>query len=136
MTRFATPQLRYDNQRELYPIVAEWTRRRTAGRNGAPQRCGVPSGSLFDSLDLFEHPHLVACGAVTELDHPEKGVLQFLSPPFHMSASDVPLARAPLLGEHTAAVLAEELGIDAADLERLARSGVTAPAPASVAADD
>jgi formyl-CoA transferase len=129
--RFATPQARRANVEALYPIVTEWTARRTKWE--AMEHLGghgVPSGAVFDSQDLFEHPHLLARGAVTTIDHPVRGAWQLLSPPFHMGASHVPLTRAPLLGEHTDEVLASELGLNDEQLTHLAESGITLP-PAS-----
>lgn len=126
--RFATPEARRANVDDLYPIVTEWTLQRTKWEAMEELSShGVPSGAVFDSQDLFEHPHLLARGGVTTIDHPVRGKWQLLSPPFHMTKSCVPLERAPLLGEHTDAVLADELGLDAAALADLAAQGITAP---------
>ena len=42
-----------------------------------------------------------------------------------MSSSSVPIVAAPALGEHTDDVLAAELGLDADELARLRKDGVT-----------
>jgi crotonobetainyl-CoA:carnitine CoA-transferase CaiB-like acyl-CoA transferase len=47
-----------------------------------------------------------------------------MAPPIHMSDSQVELRAAPLLGEHTAEVLAAELGLGPAQLEDFAARGV------------
>ena len=134
--RFATPPLRFQHQAELYPIVTAWTQKRTKWEPMEHlARHAVPCGAVFDSEDLFTHPHLLARGAVTTIDHPTRGTWQLLSPPFHMTKSHVPVERAPLLGEHTDDVLAAELGLDAAALADLAAAGVTAPAAHAVASD-
>lgn len=129
--RFVTPKQRRANLIELYAIISEWTRGRSkweAMDHLASH--GVPSGAVFDSNDLFQHPHMVARGAVTTIEHPVRGVCQLLSPPFHMTKSRVPMQRAPLLGEHTHEVLTQELGLNADQLAQLAESGVTARARA------
>ena len=130
--RFSTPGARRANVLELYPIVTEWTQKRTKWEAMEELSShGVPSGAVFDSRDLFEHPHLLARGGVTTIDHPVRGKWQLLSPPFHMTKSCVALQRAPLLGEHTDEVLSQELALDPAALENLASDGITAPAPAA-----
>jgi crotonobetainyl-CoA:carnitine CoA-transferase CaiB-like acyl-CoA transferase len=55
-----------------------------------------------------------------------------------MSGSRVEMVRAPLLGEHTDAVLAAELGLSADELADVAAAGVTRPAraPAAVVSGD
>lgn len=126
--RFATPRSRFQHMHELYPLLAGWTRAHTKWE--AMEHLGshgVPCAAVFDSVDLFQHPHLQARGAVTTIEHPVRGSWQLLSPPFHMTKSQVPLERAPLLGEHTDEVLTAELGLDASDLARFAEMGVTTP---------
>ena len=133
--RFATPEDRRRNAAELYEIIATWTRRR--GKFEAMDHLGalgVPCSAVFDSADLLTHPHLLARGAVTRVDHPVRGEEEFLAPPFRMSGSRVEIVRAPLLGEHTDTVLAAELGLDAEELAGLAASGITRPARAPVTA--
>ena len=130
--RFCTPGARRANVLDLYPIVTEWTQKRTKWEAMEELSShGVPSGAVFDSRDLFEHPHLLARGGVTTIDHPVRGKWQLLSPPFHMTKSCVALQRAPLLGEHTDEVLSQELALDPAALENLASDGITAPASAA-----
>ena len=133
--RFSTPEARRENVEDLYPVITAWTRQRTKWEAMEELSShGVPSGAVFDSQDLFEHPHLLARGAVSTIDHPVRGTWQLLSPPFHMTKSCVPLARAPLLGEHTDEVLTAELGLDAATLADLAAQCVTAPARVAASA--
>jgi formyl-CoA transferase len=135
--RFATPAARRANGDALFEEIAAWTRQRTKYEAmeylGAR---GVPAGAVLDSTDIFRDRHLRARGAITEVVHPVRGAWEFLSPPFRMSASFVPMQPAPLLGQHTEEVLREELGLDDAALARLAAEGVTAPARQGVAADD
>jgi crotonobetainyl-CoA:carnitine CoA-transferase CaiB-like acyl-CoA transferase len=58
------------------------------------------------------------------LDHPTAGSIELVGPPFELnSASLGPSAAPPLLGQHTAEVLAE-LGVDGDRLEVLENRGV------------
>jgi formyl-CoA transferase len=133
--RFATPDQRNENLEEIYAIVTAWTQSRTKWEAMEHlAKCGVPAGAIFDTIDLLEHPHLLERNMVTNIDHPTRGSFRLLSPPFHMEKSQVAMTPAPLLGEHTDEVLAQELGLDAAELERLAGSGVTGH-PTVMAAD-
>lgn len=135
--RFESADARRDNAAELNAIISAWTRARTKFEAmehlGA---VGVPCSAVFDTKDLLEHPHQLARGAVTRLNHPVRGEWEFLSPPFRMSDSRVEMQPAPLLGEHTAEVLAAELGLDAATLAELAGFGAIALPSVPVAADD
>jgi formyl-CoA transferase len=135
--RFSTPKARRANREALYEEICAWTRRhtkyevmRTLGEHGAP------CGAVLDTAELLTNEHMLARGAITTLDHPTRGPYQFLSPPFRMSRSQVPMEPAPLLGQHTAEVLHQELGLDESTLARLAASGITAPAGEGVAAGD
>jgi crotonobetainyl-CoA:carnitine CoA-transferase CaiB-like acyl-CoA transferase len=63
---------------------------------------------------------------VIDLAHPEAGQVQALGCPIHFSATPTAVTRpAPLLGEHTREVLAED-GYSAAEIDELAATGVVA----------
>jgi formyl-CoA transferase len=129
--RFQSGPSRHEHHDELCAIVQEWTMRHTkweAMEHLAKHE--LPCGAVFDSVDLFEHPHLLARGAVSTIEHPVRGTFRLLSPPFHMSKSRVDMERAPLLGEHTNDVLSAELGLDGTELAHLADAGITAGAHA------
>jgi formyl-CoA transferase len=123
--RFATQEARQQNGDELHAIIAEWTRQRTKYEAmetlGA---AGVPCGAVLDSGDLFRDKHLRARNMIITIDHPVRGKWETLAPPVHLSASKVEVKPAPLLGQHTADVLREELGLDDAALQQMAAAGV------------
>ncbi|MCI0858329.1 MAG: formyl-CoA transferase, partial [Chloroflexi bacterium] len=59
------------------------------------------------------------------VDHPKAGAFQVPGPPYKMSgASQLPLAPAPLLGQHNDEVFCGELGVEKKELPGLRRSGV------------
>ena len=69
--------------------------------------------AVRDTADLFEDPQLVARGFVKSLDHKQHGKIRLLGSPLRLSASEVEITAAPLLGEHTTEVVSEDLGLDA-----------------------
>lgn len=125
--RFATTRSRRENGEELHDIIESWTLQRTKfevmEHLGA---AGVPCSAVYDSADLFRDKHLRARNAIRTVVHPERGAWEFIAPPVRLSRSEVEMQPAPLLGEHSAAVLAEELGMSAEELRELAESGVIA----------
>ena len=122
--RFLTSKDRHAHGDELYAEIAAWTRTRTKYEVwetlGA---AGVPSGAVLDSGDLFQDQHLRARNMIRTVVHPERGAWEFIAPPIHLSDSDVELEHAPLLGQHTAEVLEQELGLVGVALEALRHSG-------------
>jgi formyl-CoA transferase len=131
--RFSTPQARARHGAELDAEISNWTRTRTkfeVMEYIGP--LGVPVGAVYDSADIFNDKHLSARGQIVTYEHPGRGTVTMPAPPVHLSNSDVPVVRAPLLGEHTGEVLAAELGLSPAEVARLADERVLGVAPALV----
>ena len=74
--------------------------------------------------ELHVDPHLKERNFIQEIEHPVHGAVPLLGFAPNLSASDVPMQRAPLLGEHTDEVLGAELELDAGTLARLRDDGV------------
>ncbi|HTZ07935.1 MAG TPA: CoA transferase, partial [Acidimicrobiales bacterium] len=95
------------------------------------QGAGVPAGAVQDAADRLERdPQLAARGHFTPLGNAEVDPLPLEGVPFRMSATPPHtggrLRRGPpLLGEDTAAVLRDVLGLDEAAVAALAAEGVT-----------
>ena len=123
--RFTDMQARIANGATLYEEVAKWTRERTKQEvMEALGAAGVPCSACLDTRELHTDPHLLARGFVHTVDHPMHGPVRLLGFAPRMSESDVPIAPAPLLGEHTAEVLGGELGLGTDDLDGLREAGV------------
>jgi crotonobetainyl-CoA:carnitine CoA-transferase CaiB-like acyl-CoA transferase len=84
---------------------------------------GVPCSATLDIKDLFDDPHLNERGFVHTVQHPVQGEVRMLGFPPRMSQSQVPFEPPPELGQHTDAVLGEELGLDAERLKTLHDAG-------------
>jgi crotonobetainyl-CoA:carnitine CoA-transferase CaiB-like acyl-CoA transferase len=109
---------------EFDAILLEWLLPRTKREiTERAQAAGYPCGALNTMADVFDDPHLQARGFLPEIEHPVAGPLTYPGPPFQMSEGAWRAVRAPLLGEHTAAVLRERLGYSDADIVRLREQG-------------
>ena len=122
--RFADLPTRAANEAALYEEIAQWTRRYTKHEvMSALGAAGVPCSACLDTAELHTDPHLTERGFVHALDHPFHGEVPLLGFAPRLSASEVPLRRAPLLGEHTSEVLGGELGLAAGELDALREAG-------------
>ncbi len=123
--RFESGLARMQNGEALYEEIAGWTRERTKSEAmRVLGEAGVPCSATFDTRDLYDDPHLNARGFVKTVEHPQHGEVRLLGFAPRMSKSEVEFERAPLLGEHTDEVLAQELGLADPELRELREKGV------------
>ena len=123
--RYQDPRDRYRNRDAIKAEIGKWTRER--GKYDAMRELaegGVPASAVLDTSDLYRNPHLVERGFVHELEHPVAGPIKLLGWPARMSASQVPIKAAPLLGAHSREVLASDLGLAGAEVDELVDTGV------------
>lgn len=81
---------------------------------------GIPCGRINSVAQALAAPHAIARGMVTEVEHPTAGTVKMLGIPFRFSDTPASIRRAPpLLGQHTEAVLREELGFSDARINAL-----------------
>ncbi len=65
-------------------------------------------------------------GFIQEVVHPEAGPSFLPGYPWHFSRSDEPSLRpSPCVGEHSQAILSEELGLDQTSYRALVAAGIT-----------
>jgi crotonobetainyl-CoA:carnitine CoA-transferase CaiB-like acyl-CoA transferase len=106
---YATDTLRVRNRASLVARIEEITvqqpREHWLARFDA---AGIPCGPINDYAEAFADPHIRARDMIVEIDHPTLGRMKTLGAPVKMSETPPIVARrAPLLGEHTRAVLVE-----------------------------
>ncbi len=123
--RFAKNASRVRNNAALSALLAERFRDFAKGElTAALDAAGVPCGPINTVPQVFEDPQVVHRRMLRRLPHPAAGTVpQVVSP---MNFADAPLAfdrGPPLLGQHTAEVLAE-IGLGQAEIDALAARGV------------
>jgi crotonobetainyl-CoA:carnitine CoA-transferase CaiB-like acyl-CoA transferase len=96
----------------LGEVVRGWCADRTVEEAvAALLAAGLPVGPVQTARDVYHCPHVQARRLLVDVPDPIVGSARLVGPPFKMSSSPHPRCEpAPLLGEHTQAVLEEWLG--------------------------
>jgi crotonobetainyl-CoA:carnitine CoA-transferase CaiB-like acyl-CoA transferase len=124
--RFATDMLRGDNGAELSAIMQAWCIARTSEEAIAELAAArVPAAPVVKPADALSHPQVAAMGLVEPASYPGTSApAPVIRAPVQLSASaKAPPARAPQVGEHSDAILAE-LGYDADAISALRASRI------------
>jgi crotonobetainyl-CoA:carnitine CoA-transferase CaiB-like acyl-CoA transferase len=83
----------------------------------------IPCGPINDYAQVFTDRHITARQMVMNVEHPVLGAMKALGSPLKLSETPTDARRrAPMLGEHTDAVLLES-GFSAADIAALGQAG-------------
>jgi crotonobetainyl-CoA:carnitine CoA-transferase CaiB-like acyl-CoA transferase len=87
---------------------------------------GVPAGEVNSVREIVADPHTQARGIVSAFEHPTAGRFPALRTPLRLDGFDdpEPTVPPPLLGADTEAVLAEKLGLGAAEIAELRQQRV------------
>jgi len=122
---YATPEARLKHLDEVFGAIERWTMRHDKHEvMRVLMEADVPCGPILSMKDLIEDRSLAARAIVAEVKHPERGMFKTVGCPLVLSDSPATIGSSPLLGEHTADILREAMGYDAAELERLRAEGV------------
>ena len=124
--RFARNADRVRNRETLVPMVAALVKtKRQHEWLELLEPLGVPCGPINTIDQVFDEPQLAARGMRLDLDHPLAGSVAQVGFPLLLDGQRSDAATPPpLLGEHTAGVLRERLGYDAARIAELAAAGI------------
>ena len=124
--RFATNRARVENRAVLIPLLKKLTVERNTGDWIAMLGAlAVPCGPINTLADVFADPQVVARGMKVTMPHPAAGSVPQVASPMKLSATPVDYRLPPpMLGEHTEAILAGTLGLDAETIAGLRASGV------------
>ncbi|RML92821.1 CAIB/BAIF protein, partial [Pseudomonas syringae pv. maculicola] len=124
--RFLTNTLRVAHRAELIPLIRQVTVfKATAQWVAVLEAVGVPCAPVNDLAKVFADPQVVARGLAIELPHALGGKVPQVASPIRLSETPVEYRRAPpMLGEHTAVVLEELLGLGGDEVASLRAAGV------------
>jgi formyl-CoA transferase len=121
---FATPTARLPHLGEVFGVVEQWTQRFTKFEVlDKLNAIDVPCGPILSTKDLIEDPSLRARGMIAEVEHPQRGTFRTVGCPLNLSDTPVEIRSSPLLGEHTAEILAE-IGWQGSQVGELQAAGV------------
>jgi crotonobetainyl-CoA:carnitine CoA-transferase CaiB-like acyl-CoA transferase len=115
-------------------LEAALSRRTTAEWVKLFEAFDVPAGPVNDFAGVFDDPQVVARQLVRTYQDPELGPVRFVAPPTRFDDWTPPAEPPPRLGEHTAEVLRDRLGLDEQRIGELLRQGIVM-SPAEVPLD-
>ena len=126
--RFATNAMRVKNKAELVPKLESIFRaRRTHAWMEVLRAAQVPAAPVNHIDQAFAEPPVAEREMIVEYHHPQVGKVSLPGNPIKMAGVNGIRSRpAPLLGEHTDAVLKDLLGLQPERIESLRRGGAIA----------
>lgn len=122
--RFSSNAQRMAHLSELEAALNEQFRKRSAEDwLAALETAGVPAGPVYDIAEMHADPQIQARDMVVEVEHSTLGPVKTLGLPIKFSDTPGgPRWGAPLLGQHSRAVLLEH-GFTEAEIDALAQEG-------------
>jgi len=134
--RLTTNADRVEHREEVNAAVSEALSRRPLEHwRRILGEADIPHAPVLSIGETLDHRQVHARGMVRSYEHPLLGPSRGLGPMVHFADCEPPEAvAAPLLGQHTAAVLSEVLGLSDGTIDALARDGVIACGPAEPSA--
>lgn len=124
--RFVKNADRVKNRVEIEALVSgAVSKKPTAWWIESLRKVGVPCGAVNGVKTALADPQSIARDMVIEMAHPTAGALKLLGFPIKLAATPLAVsAPPPLLGEHSEAVLRDQLGLDVAAIAKLRADGV------------
>jgi len=123
--RYATPGQRNRHRDTLIPEIAQAMLARTMGEwVERMEAANVPCGPIYNMQQVFEDPQVQHRGMRLSLPHGAGVEAPAVASPIRLSGTPIRYGRsAPLLGEHTEAVLGEALGLAPGRIAELRAQG-------------
>lgn len=119
--RFRSQYRRQRHRRELDALLGQWTAPQQADTVADRlQRHGVAAAPVLSAVERLFHPHFMARGLYSDVDHPALGAEPIFNLMWGLSKTPSAARRhAPLLGEHNRRILCGALGLSDAELAGL-----------------
>ena len=119
--QFATNRLRVQGYGTLKPAIADRLRTKTRAEWIAVlAAAGIPCGAVRDVGEVLADPQLAARHMIERVDHETLGPISVTGVPVKLSETPGAVRSAPpTLGQHTEAVLIDDLGYSREEVERL-----------------
>jgi formyl-CoA transferase len=125
--RFDTPAARTQHRAEVDEIVANWTRQHDKAEAWRiVSQASIPAGAVMDTRVLADDQNFVERGIRQTIEHPVVGSYTMSGWPVRFSGKTPPVTPSPLLGEHSAAVLADWLELEGGAIAELKGAKVIA----------
>ncbi|MGP4017057.1 formyl-CoA transferase [Saccharopolyspora sp. 5N708] len=122
---WATPEARLSKLDKMFSMIEEWTLGLDKWQVlAALNEHNIPCGPILSTQEIIEDASLADNDMIVTVDHPERGAFKTVGCPIKLSDSPVEIERSPLLGEHTAEIFQQRLGIDETELAELKANGV------------
>lgn len=120
-SRFATNRARVEHRGDLIPLIATIVARQPAADWLAKlEAAGIPCGAVNSVDRALAEPQVAAREMVIDVPHPVLGNLKLIGSPVKLqNAGSFPRRPPPRLGEHTAEILQEVLGLSPEELSEL-----------------
>ncbi len=111
--KFASIDLRKQNEEELEKLVADWTKGHSAEDvMRMMQAAGVPAGVVQNARDILENDRqMTEREFLVPLKHPALGVFGHPTPPYKLLKTKAQVRTSPCFGEHTEYVCTHLLGM-------------------------
>ena len=116
---------------DLEDAVSRWTSAQDAyAVSSRLQAVGIPSAPVLKAAEVLENPQLKARSFFDDVAHPDTGTYQHAGTPWRLVNSlRKPRSPAPTLGQHSARVFRNLLGLSNEDVAALIDRGITGETP-------
>ncbi len=125
--RYATNRARVEHRRELYDLLYELTKKKTAAEwLSGLEALGVPAGAVNDLRGVFEDPQILHRGMKATVEYPDApgGSVNLIGNPIKYSGTPVTYRRPPpRMGQHSEEILAES-GLSPEEVAALRGKGI------------
>lgn len=118
--------VRFDNAKALDPVIAEWTKQRTADEAlQLLHSSRIPCSRVNTVNRIKDDPQVQAREMITYVEDPRIGKIPIPSFPFRMSRTPGAIrSRAPMVGEHNEEIYRGLLGFSKKKFEELCSEGI------------